>query len=196
MVGDIGWNLRYQNMVPQQHTQQNRVGHNSTFQTSQSQHSMVTISPSSRGYQTTTAILPDATTVVTGSPISSNSSLIRSSLPISSTGFAQVPVCTSSEKVNLNIPATVTICKNPVSIPSRNGLASATELSNKVIDLVELSDDEDAGASNRNPPLQQQVSTPRSQQLYVTRPSLQSNQQQSPAIYYKQQVINRNHAQM
>ena len=198
MVNDAGWNVRYQNPSSQQHPQ-NRVGSNSTLQTSQPQqlsthsNAMVTISPSSRGYQTTAAILPDATTVVTGSSIPNNASLIRS-VPITSSGVAQVAVSVSSA-ANLNIPATVTICKNPIST-SRNGLASATEASNKVIDLVELSDEEDADGPNRNPLQQQQIATSRSQQLYVTRPPIQSNQAPLPATYYKQPVANRNHVQM
>ena len=65
-----------------------------------------------------------------------------------------------------------------------------------MIDLVELSDEEDAVGPNRNPPLQQQVTASRSQQLYVTRPLLQSNQPQSPANYHKQMVNNKNHGQM
>ena len=81
-----------------------------------------------------------------------NSSSVRTTLPTpsQSPGVAQQA---STNSVSTNAQSNITSNKTHVGTSNSSGLATATAASNKVIDLVELSDEEDGPP---NPPLQSQ----------------------------------------
>ena len=159
---------------------------------------MVTISPAKKGYLST-QILTSGSTTISGSGATQNklSNMHipnRLSVPTTSTTISQVSV---SPTISANIPSNVTVNKTPTLTSNNGGLAKATAASNKVIDLVELSDEEDA--PSQSTPQESQttgaVPAPRSQQVHVSKPATQN--QSSTSYYFKpHQAINRSPAQL
>ena len=184
----------------------NRVGASSTNIQQNSQQitsdssnpSIVTITPSTKGYILTQPVaVPAASSNITAAQ--NNQRSTTTPVTLSNT----VPQVSSSQAGNISIPNSITVSKaSPVLSstvePSSNptGLASATAASNKVIDLVELSDEEDGITP---PPIQQppqkQPPAPRSQP-HGTRPTASNTlfQNQHLPQHKPQQTINRIHA--
>ena len=160
-----------------------------------------TISSNTKGYLATQAVILQAapTALVTAAPSQiNNSSYIRSTLPIASPspGLGQQASVSSSATSN-TLSNAATANKTPAA--NTSALATATAASNKVIDLVELSDEEDT-IPTPPPPTQPKSSVPvqRSQQQsnVNNRNAVNSNavfQNQLPQ-HKPQQVVNRIHA--
>ena len=163
---------------------------------------IITISPSTKGYLATQAIVvPAASSIVTATTTQNNLSSIRSSASSTATIPLQVP----SSAINVIIPNNITVSKPPAvataTVPTAsNGSAGATAASNKVIDLVELSDEEDV----ITPPPPQQLQPPKTAPAPRSQPIQQTNAARPPVAntgfqnqlpqHKPQQTINRIHA--
>ena len=162
----------------------------------------VTASPGTKGYLATQAVILQAapSAIVTAAPSQiNNSSYIRSNLPIASSTPGVVQQATSGTVIPNNLSSTTNSNKTSAAVANSNGLATATAASNQVIDLVELSDEED---SVPTPPVQTQPKAPVPAQRSQQQPSVNNRngvgsnpvfQNQLPQ-HKPQQAVNRIHA--
>ena len=120
---------------------------NSQKTVSSASNPIITTSSSKKGYLATrAAVVADASSIVTATPTQNNQFSIRS--PTFSSAAIPQQVSAPSSSINVTIPNNITVSKPAAAatatVPTAsNGLTCATAASNKVIDLVELSDEED-----------------------------------------------------
>ena len=164
---------------------------------------MVTISPSKKGYLSSqTVITPTASSIVTGAITSTPNNLpVRSSVSQTALSNTHNVVATNStindrSKLNINTSQANNITTS--STPNTSGLVNATAASNKVIDVVDLSDEEDSVTPTpqvATQPKQTTAPAPKHQQgNNPSRPINNSFQSQHLPQHKPHQAINRIHA--
>ena len=164
---------------------------------------MVTISPSKKGYLSNqTVITPTASSIVTGAITSTPNNLpVRSSVSQTALSNTHNVVATNStmndrSKLNMSVSQANNITTS--STPNTSGLINATAASNKVIDVVDLSDEEDSVTPTPQVPTQPKQTTapaPKYQQgNNPSRPINNSFQNQHLPQHKPHQAINRIHA--
>ena len=164
---------------------------------------MVTISPSKKGYLSSQTVLtPTASSIVTGAITSTPNNLpVRTSVSqtaLSNTHNVVAPNSTINDRSKLNMSVSQANNITTSSTPNTSGLINATAASNKVIDVVDLSDEEDNVTPTPQVPTQPKQTTapaPKYQQgNNPSRPINNSFQNQHLPQHKPHQAINRIHA--
>ena len=163
---------------------------------------MVTISPSKKGYLSSQTVLTPVSSIVTGAITSTPNNLpVRSSVSQTALNNTHNVVATNSaindrSKLNMSVSQANNITTS--STPNTSGLINATAASNKVIDVVDLSDEEDSVTPTPQVPTQPKQTTapaPKYQQgNNPSRPINNSFQNQHLPQHKPHQPINRIHA--
>ena len=164
---------------------------------------VMTISPSKKGYLSSQTVLtPTASSIVTGAITSTPNNLpVRSSVSqtaLSSTYNVVATNSTINDRNKLNMSASQANNITTSSTPNTTGLINATAASNKVIDVVDLSDEEDSVTPTPQVPIQPKQTTASAakyqQDNNPSRPINNSFQNQHLPQHKPHQAINRIHA--
>ena len=162
---------------------------------------MTAPSSGTKGYLATQGVILQSTpaALVTAAPSQiGNSSSVRTALPTASQ-LPGVVQQASTNSVSSNAQSNTTSNKTPVGTSNSSGLATATAASNKVIDLVELSDEED-GPTNPQPQSQPKPALPAQRSQQQTNTNNRNGLGPNPGFpnqlpqHKPQQVVNRIHA--